>query len=150
MSALDSMRRNVLSLFGHLGCGPVPLRDLPALFALLGAVEGLQRSIDRVVDGTVPMRKRAAFAAILADVCERHGVSLQELRGKGRARPLSLARQELEYRMRADLGMSSSAVADFLRRDRSSVIFGSESHARRHGLPLAWPRGRGGRLEAES
>lgn len=72
----------------------------------------------------------------LGIVCEKHGVTLEQLRaGRG---PLSVsdARHEAMFRLRC-LGLSYARIGQRLGgRHHTTCIYGAQTYAKRHGIPL--------------
>lgn len=85
-----------------------------------------------------PEREEQLTAAqsIMRDVCRKHGLTMEELRGTTRRRDIVHARQECFYRMRTEvtaLGrpLSLPRIARLFGRDHSTIVHGIERHAQR-------------------
>jgi len=69
--------------------------------------------------GDAPHRHRAAVIA--AEVAERHGLSVADIRGRSRRAPLVRARWEAMRRTLNETDLTVSQVARWFRRDESTV-----------------------------
>ena len=78
-------------------------------------------------------REDSAFGwqGIVAEVGNKHGVTLAEMCGERRGRPLVMARHEAMYRLKVETRMSLPAIGERLGRDHSSVICGIARHRAR-------------------
>lgn len=71
------------------------------------------------------------MAQILADVAQRHGIPIADIKSRSRLRPIVHARQEAMALMR-DEGRSLTQIGLFLDRDHTSVIWGDRAHRQRN------------------
>lgn len=79
----------------------------------------------------------AAPQVILAQVAEKHGFTIAEMKSVSRKRPVAYARFEAAYRMKAERGMSYYQISKVLARDdHTSILHAVRKHAAMHGLPL--------------
>ena len=79
--------------------------------------------------GQIP-RQRSFMASVAREVAEKHRLTLDDLRGPSRKRPVAWARQEFMCEA-LGLGRSTTAVGRFLNRHHSTVIFGARRHRER-------------------
>ena len=83
-----------------------------------------------------PPSRGETRARILREVCEKHGVTLDELRGEARPADVCDARHEAFYRMRVEVNLSYPRIGQVMGGfDHATVIHGIEKHAQLHGLP---------------
>jgi len=68
---------------------------------------------------------------IVAEVAKKHRVSITELLGARRGRPLVQARHEAMYRLKTETLLSLPAIGQKLRRDHTSVMHGVARHRAR-------------------
>lgn len=74
---------------------------------------------------------------IVAEVCAARGVTPHDVAGPWRFRPVTLARQEICYRLRKETTWSFPQIGHYLgKRDHTTVLHGYRTHAKKHGLPL--------------
>jgi hypothetical protein len=76
------------------------------------------------------MDYRPAWRIIAQQVCEKHKISLKELQGERRFKRLSVARREIFWRLRHELGMSLLDIARKMGKDHTTVLHGLRVHAR--------------------
>lgn len=76
-----------------------------------------------VVGGRIP---RAAW--ILVETASRHGFTTQDMRGPRRTSKLVVARHECIYRIRSELGMSTSAIGRFMNRDHATILYACRNY----------------------
>lgn len=90
------------------------------------------------------LRPRAK--SIVAEVAERHGVSVSDIRGPRRLAHFVRARREAALRMRVELGISTIEIGKHLRRDHSTVLnlLGLRSRTARVGVASGGRRDFGG------
>lgn len=73
---------------------------------------------------------RPMMRSIAERVCEKHRITMEELKGPGRARRLSVPRQEAMHEMHAQERWSLSQIGQFLGgRDHTTVLHGVRKHA---------------------
>lgn len=73
-----------------------------------------------------------SMAEIARRVAERHEVSVDDLKGSGRARWVSQPRQEAMYEIRAQTAQSLPAIGRFLGgRDHTTILWGIRRHEER-------------------
>lgn len=65
---------------------------------------------------------------ISREICEKHKVSLDELKGPRRTPRYIPIRYELYYRLRTELGMSWGQIGKVVNRDHSTVLYGVKKH----------------------
>ena len=83
-----------------------------------------------------PASRGAARDRIMREVCEKHGVTMEELRGEARPADVCDARHEAFYRMRVEVHLSYPRIGQVMGGfDHATVIHGIEKHAELHGLP---------------
>jgi hypothetical protein len=69
---------------------------------------------------------------ILSEVAKKHGVSVDDIKGKSRKPYISNARFEAAYRLRREVGFSFNRIGIILgRRDHSTIIHAVRTHAKR-------------------
>jgi len=68
---------------------------------------------------------------IVAEVCAKHGFTLEEIQGERRNNPIAYARHELMYRLRNELSLTLSGIGILLHRDHTSVIHAIKAHEER-------------------
>jgi chromosomal replication initiation ATPase DnaA len=71
---------------------------------------------------------------ITAEVCKRHGVTLDEIREPNKAKPLVRIRQELMYLLREAKLYSWAKIGAHLCRDHKTVCNGYYAHKARFAL----------------
>lgn len=77
-----------------------------------------------------------AILCIFAEVAEKHGVTVADIRGSRRTRKLVDARFEVAYRLRAERRASYPQIGNYLgHRDHTSALNAVLRHAERNGLP---------------
>ena len=72
---------------------------------------------------------------ILRDVALQHCVAIDEICGKSRKKKYVLARRELYFRLKEEIGMSFAEIGRFIGRDHTSVLFGYRKYVARTGQP---------------
>ncbi len=72
------------------------------------------------VAAATPARARK----IVAEVAEKHGLTVDQLISYARSKHLVLARQELYWRLHAETTWSIKRIGDFLERDHTTVLHG--------------------------
>jgi len=65
---------------------------------------------------------------ISREVCEKHKVSLDELKGQRRTPRYIPVRYELYYRLRTELQMSWGQIGQLMNRDHSTILYGVKKH----------------------
>ena len=103
--------------------GADPERARSELRAHLGAPP-LARAVPPEDPRAVPVRVRpppSGFEALACDVCSRFGLSLEQLRSRGRTRRLAAARSDVAARAASELGLSGAEVARRLGITKSAV-----------------------------
>jgi chromosomal replication initiation ATPase DnaA len=80
-------------------------------------------------------------------VAENHNLTVKDLKGQSRLRPIVAARQEAMWLMAEEIRPSgtprytNAQIGGWFNRDHTTVIHGRRAHAKRAGLDLGW-RGR--------
>jgi hypothetical protein len=83
-------------------------------------------------DDLLPLPDAEKWKAIIAEVCEKHGIDWIDLASARRSVPVVIARHEAMYRMRHETTMSLPAIGRKLGGlDHSSVIHGIRRHEER-------------------
>jgi hypothetical protein len=73
---------------------------------------------------------------ILAEVCDKHGMPLMDIKGKARTNSFVQVRNEYFYRAASELTVSYKAIGRVCGgRDHSTVMFGVNSYCAKHDLP---------------
>ena len=91
---------------------------------------------DIIYLNSTPASRGEARDRIMREVCEKHGVTLEELRGNARPADVCDARHEAFYRMRVEVNLSYPRIGQVMGGfDHATVIHGIEKHAELHGLP---------------
>lgn len=86
----------------------------------------------RFVPPVVPGRSPAD--EVLAQVADKHGLTVSDLRSKRVTRAYAWPRQEAMYRLHKELGLSSTVTGRILGgRDHTTVMYGAAKHASRMG-----------------
>lgn len=89
----------------------------------------------RVIDVYAPHHHRPGDA-IIKHMAFKHGLPVSAIYGKGRSKPVVIARHEAMYRMRSQLGYSFPLIGKILGgRDHATVLNGVQKHADAHSLP---------------
>ena len=71
---------------------------------------------------------------IIAEVAERHGITVEQIMGDSRKRHISWPRQEAMYELgRRSKWMSLTAIARFFGRDHTTILHGIRKHCERIG-----------------
>ncbi len=82
-------------------------------------------------DSVVLPTSRARARAILMEVAEAHGVTVEELVSMRRKQPLCDARNEVYWRLRTETTWSFPRIGQFLGdRDHTTVMSGAKKHQR--------------------
>jgi hypothetical protein len=85
---------------------------------------------DEEIGPTIPTPIRAK--RILAAVCERHGFTIDEVKGDRRFTKLVLARQEAFWRLKTETRWSLPQIGRFMGgKDHTTVLFGYRRHEER-------------------
>ena len=71
------------------------------------------------------------WRVIQLEVCKAHGLELRDVLLDNRIRVYTLARQEMFYRLRHELGLSLLDIGMRMRRDHTTVMNGIKRHALR-------------------
>ncbi len=71
------------------------------------------------------------IGAIAYQVCQKHRITLAQLRGKQRARCFAWPRQEVMYRASKETSASLPEIGRYLDRDHTTVIHGIRAHEAR-------------------
>lgn len=79
-------------------------------------------------------RAPPTMASIAAEVCERHGIKVEELRGETRVRGVSWPRQEFMGRAYETGRWSYPRIGRFLSRDHTTVMHGHRRWREREGM----------------
>ncbi len=90
--------------------------------------------IDRVINAFRARRPSALFRLVL-DVAEKHGMTIDQMRGASRIKPITSARGEFYYRALNELGAHPTLAAEAIGKDRSTVSKGAKRYSLRRGLP---------------
>ena len=69
--------------------------------------------------------------AIAIEICQKHKVTLAELRSRRRDRPLAWARQEFWWRCKKETPASLPEMGRYLERDHTTAMHGIKAHAER-------------------
>jgi hypothetical protein len=106
---------------------PIPAPEVPPE-PVVAAVAGPLPDAPQVPD----------FSTIVRDVCAKHGVTKQQLKGTNRQLEVCLARHEAFFRLHTERGMSLPQIGRMLGGfDHTSVLYGVRRHqARMGGLVL--------------
>lgn len=75
-------------------------------------------------------------------VCAHFDVTLDAVKGAGKMRHLCIARFVLCVLLRDEVGMTWNAIARFLRKDHSSIIYNYRKGVQFHGEVIAFLRGK--------
>ncbi len=82
--------------------------------------------------GQITVHRPPTMAEIVEAVARKHGVTVKQLKGSGRARWIAHPRQEAMARMKTEAGKSTTAIGIFLgNRDHTTVIYGIRQHLKR-------------------
>lgn len=73
------------------------------------------------------------WQVIMAEVCQKHGITQQELVSSRRSQKLVAARNEASYRMSRETLMNLSAIARRLNRDHTTIIHSIRRYEEVHG-----------------
>lgn len=86
-------------------------------------------------------RPRLMMSEILAEVAQRYGITVADLRGPAQRWAISHPRQEAMWLMRQQVRSDGTfwhevtKIARYLNRDHTTVLHGIAAHAARRGLP---------------
>lgn len=72
---------------------------------------------------------RKKLSEIATEVCKKHEVSMDCLKGNRRNRPEVRARQEFCWRARRETNKSLPQIGMFINRDHSTVVYAVKKHA---------------------
>lgn len=73
---------------------------------------------------------RPQWRIISQEVCEKHKMTLKDLQGNRRFKKIAIARREVFWRLRQELGMSLLDIARKMGKDHTSVLHGLRVYAR--------------------
>jgi hypothetical protein len=73
---------------------------------------------------------RPQWRIIAQEVCAKHKLTLKELQGVRRFKKIAIARREVFWRLRQELGMSLLDIARKMGKDHTSVLHGLRVYAR--------------------
>jgi hypothetical protein len=76
--------------------------------------------------------------ALAGRICQKHQLTMEQLRGTSRTAPLTFARFEFYYQAFL-LGKSSPEIGRFINRDHTTVLYGASRYAMAMGFPMAAP-----------
>lgn len=80
-------------------------------------------------DTIAPPHRRVTMAEITLRVAEKHGLTVEDLKGQSRIRPIAWPRQEAMYECRMATSNSTTAIGRFLGgRDHTTVMHGVRRH----------------------
>jgi chromosomal replication initiation ATPase DnaA len=84
------------------------------------------------------MTPAARTRAIIAEVAERHGVTMEGIMSDSHKRHLAWPRQEAFYEVaKQRRWMSYPQIASVFNRDHTTIIFGVRRHCKRNGISYA-------------
>lgn len=136
--AVDLMRAGLPAQFvGNItGVHTAPLMDLARLNVRARteyvAPPSARPQRERLTFTPVVPPKRSRAEEVIAEVAEKHGLTVADLRGPQRSREYAWPRQEAMYRLFRVLGLSSTVTGRMLGgRDHTTVLSGSEAHEKR-------------------
>lgn len=69
-------------------------------------------------------------------ICERHGVTREQLKSPERTKDIVRARQELMHLLIC-AGMSVAGIGRYLNRDHTTILHGVRAHKKRNGIEQA-------------
>lgn len=84
--------------------------------------EQLYDDVERLPRGPTTKKMKQNAARILRDVCEAHGVTLEDFMGIRKLRSLVQARMEFSYIMNKKHGWSYSKIGQFVQRDHTTIL----------------------------
>ena len=96
----------------------------PVLEEVEPTLEPAPKVRDVLALGNGPFR----WKAIADEVCKKHGIQMQFIRGENRSKPTCAARHELCYRLYTETGMSYPQIGRFLSKDHSTVLHSVRRH----------------------
>ena len=73
---------------------------------------------------------RPQWRIISQEVCAKHKLTLKDLQGNRRFKKIAIARREVFWRLRQELGMSLLDIARKMGKDHTSVLHGLRVYAR--------------------
>jgi len=82
-------------------------------------------------DEPLVLRPRGWWKVVVNEVCEKYGVSQEDLCGDRRGVYLVRARHEAYFRIRMETGLSFPNIGDRLHRDHTSIQYGVRRHIER-------------------
>lgn len=90
-------------------------------------------SFIRSLSGTPRLYRGDVFQKRVVNICMRHGITIDDLRGPSRERKFTHPRQEIMY-AGVKAGLTRHQIARVVNRDHTTVIHGARQHAARNGL----------------
>ena len=84
----------------------------------------------------IVVRIKPRWRIIVEEVAAPHGVTVEDVLGPSRSRPLVRPRQEAMYRVYDETSLSLLEIGRRFNRDHTTVLHAVQAHAARHGLPL--------------
>lgn len=97
---------------------------------IVAAIERVLQIPDSEMDAYHPPMQ--PMERIIAEVADKHGLTVLDLKSQRRSRMIVVARQEAMYRCRHETGQSLTSIARrFGGRDHTTVVHGVRRHAAR-------------------
>lgn len=73
----------------------------------------------------------APGARIISEVCQKYGVTLNDIKSARRSQYLAIPRQEICYRLRRETGLSFPQMGKMLNRDHSTQLHSARKYEQR-------------------
>lgn len=125
---------NAKSNYETLAHGLEALEDgLRDKYAAQKAKLNLERARLRIISCEIDGNARGIFTIkrILSEVCTRHGVDMDEMKGTSKVQIIVRSRQEAQYNLRYHTDLTYMSIARIFKQDHSTVVHGVQQHAKR-------------------
>ena len=87
-------------------------------------IDEIRRWYSRPPCEVLDIPKTKSLRELADEVCAKHGINLEILRGNCRSKGISLARMEFHWRCRVELGRSWGDMGRFTLKDHTSCLYG--------------------------
>lgn len=112
---------------------PISHKDAAAQLRRMNAIKRFEVVFARIrAERAAKLPDCPTMGQIVREVCEKHGLTIAEVRARRKKRELVRARHEIMWRCRKETTFSLPAIAKFLGNfDHTSVMHGISKHERR-------------------
>lgn len=109
--------------------------DLPRLnISAIKELTPVPKDVQSFEELGAPFRSRA----IVAEVCKKHRISFETIKGKQRSHPIVAAKFEAYYRLSTETTLSLPQIGRLMGgKDHTSILHGIRQHKARNGLEAA-------------